>query len=131
MCSHFHLLLLTEPSLTFENLVDALKDVKDWSINTHGFPWCIDIPASKRDEIQKKYPSDLRQLQSEYIKYWLKEFPYPCWERICYALYWMEEYDVLESIQNKYFIGMYTYSTVKRLRSISIMYIQCASKHSR
>ena len=84
--------------------MEALKDVKNWSIDTNGFPWCIDIPASKREEMENKYP-DLFQRQSAYIKYWLDTFPYPCWERICYALYWQKEYDVLERIQNKYFIG--------------------------
>ena len=102
----FSFFFLADPFLTYENLMEALKDVKDWSINAHGFPWCIDIPASKRNEIQNKYPDDLPRRQSEFIKYWLETFPYPCWERICYALYWQEEYDVLESIQNKYFVGM-------------------------
>ena len=96
-----------DPSVTHENLMSVLKDVKDWSSDTHGFPWCIDIPTSERKRIENMHKhSDSFQLKSAFIEHWLKTFPYPCWERICYALYWQHEYDVLEKVQAKYFVGM-------------------------
>ena len=101
-CSTFFSQL--DSSLTVENVVNALKDVEDWS--STGLPWHIDIPKSKIEEVENMYPDDLELRKKAFIQYWLKEFPYPCWERICYALFWLEEYDVLQRVQEKYFIGI-------------------------
>ena len=96
--------LIIDPSLTMDNLMSVLKDVKNWSSEIHGLPWCLDIPPSKRIELENMYP-DLSQRKPAILQYWLDTFPYPCWERICYALYWQKEYEVLQRVQENFFVG--------------------------
>ena len=86
--------------------MSVLKDVKNWSSETHGLPWCLDIPPAKRVKLENMYP-DLSQRKPAILQYWLDKFPYPCWERICYALYWQKEYEVLERVQENFFVGRY------------------------
>ena len=96
---------LLEPSLTFENVLNVLAEVKDpkkWK--SHEIPDCLHIPRSKVKEIKQLYPN-LSQRQSALAQFWMNSHPAPSWELICYALYFTEEYEVLESTQNKYLKG--------------------------
>ena len=91
-----------EPSLTATNLCSLLAHVKDWS--SGGLPLYLQIPSSKVKEIEQLYP-DLYQRRSAIMQYFLDGHPAPSWELVCLALYWKEEYEVLENVQNKYFKG--------------------------
>ena len=91
-----------EPSLTLETLSNTLVDVKDWS--TAGLPLPLYIPDSKVEELEKVYP-ELSQRKPALLKIFLDEHPCPSWEIVCWALYNIEEYEVLEMVQNKYFKG--------------------------
>ena len=93
---------LLEPTLTLETLSDMLTDVKDWS--SDGLLGGLGIPHSKVEELEKSYP-DLTQRKPAIIKFFLDEHPSPSWELVCYALYCVEEYEMLEMVQNKYFKG--------------------------
>ena len=92
-----------ESTLTLENLINVLADVKDWSII--GLPRWLGIPDSKVNELQKTYP-DVTQRQSAIIQLFLEKHPAPSWEIICYGLYLEVEYEALEVLQNKYFKGI-------------------------
>ena len=92
-----------ESTLTLENLINVLADVKDWSAD--GLPWLLRIPRSKVNELEKTYP-DLTQRQSAIIQLFLEKHPAPSWELICYGLYLEGEYEALEVVQNKYFKGI-------------------------
>ena len=92
-----------ESTLTLENLINVLADVKDWSAN--GLPWLLRIPRSKVNELERTYP-DLTQRQSAIIQLFLEKHPAPSWELICYGLYLEGEYEALEVVQNKYFKGI-------------------------
>ena len=95
VCAAFF--ILSEPSLTLENVLNALAQVKDLGR-------VLLIPYSKVEEMKQLYP-DLSQWQSALIQFWLDGHPAPSWELICFGLYWEKEYKVLENIQNKYLKG--------------------------
>ena len=92
-----------ESTLTLENLINVLADVKDWG--GLGLPFYLDIPDSKVKELEKTYP-DLTQRQSAIIQLFLEKHPAPRWEIICHGLYEEREYEALEVVQNKYFKGI-------------------------
>ena len=96
---------LLEPSLTFENVLNVLAEVKDskkWEYDK--IPGSLQIPQSKVEEIKQLYP-DLSQQQSALAQFWMNSHPAPSWEVICYALYLNGEYEALESVQSKYLKG--------------------------
>ena len=95
------LYIIIEPSLTVENLC-VLVDVKDWS--TNGLPWRLDIPDSKVNELERSHPH-LAQRKPAIIREFIDNHPAPSWEWICHALYWQEEYNILERVQSRYFKG--------------------------
>ena len=95
VCAAFFILL--EPSLTLENVLNALAEVENLSE-------VLAIPRSKVEEMKQLYP-DISQRQPALIQFWLSGHPAPSWELICYQLYWIEEYEVLENVQNKYLKG--------------------------
>ena len=92
-----------ESTLTLENLINVLADVKDWS--DYGLPQWLRIPVSTVEELEKTYP-DLTQRQSAIIQLFLEKHPAPSWEIICSGLYGEGEYEALEVVQNKYFKGI-------------------------
>ena len=92
-----------ESTLTLENLIIVLADVKDWSDDR--LPCGLRIPYSKVKELEKTYP-DLTQRQSAIIQLFLEKHPAPSWEIICFGLYVLREYKALEVVQNKYFKGI-------------------------
>ena len=94
-----------ESSLTTTNLCSLLGSVKDWGTGINGLPPYLCIPGSKVAEMTQIY-RDLSQRQSALIQFWLDTHPAPSWELVCYALYMVEEYEVLENVQNKYFKGI-------------------------
>ena len=100
----FYCMSLIEPSLTANNLLSALSQVKDWSVS--GLPRVLRIPRSKVVEMEQLYP-DLSQRQLPLIQFWLDSHPAPSWERVCWALYGVGEYKLIENLQNKYFKGSY------------------------
>ena len=89
--------ILLEPSLTLENIINALAQVKD-------LDEVLYIPDSKVEEMEQLYP-DLTQRQSALVQFWLDWYPAPSWELICLGLYAEKEYEVLEHVQNKYLKG--------------------------
>ena len=89
--------ILLEPSLTLENILNALAHVKDLSR-------VLLIPDSEVEEMEQLYP-DLSQRQSALIQNFLDGHPAPSWELMCYMLYVEGEYEVLENVQNKYLKG--------------------------
>ena len=95
-------IVIPQPSLTVDNLCDVLVDVKDW--RTGGLPWKLDIPDSKIEELERSHP-DLSQRKPAIIREFIDNHPAPSWERVCFALYSEEEYDILERVQNRYFKG--------------------------
>ena len=92
-----------ESTVTATNLCTLLGGVKDWG--TYGLPWRLQIPQSKMEEMEQLYP-DLYQQQSALIQFWLDTHPAPSWELVCWALYGLGEYEVLENVQSKYFKGI-------------------------
>ena len=101
--------LSLESTLTLENLINVLADVKNW--NAYGLPMYLRIPKSKVIELEKTYP-DLIQRQSVIIQLFLEKHPAPSWEIVCFGLYLEEEYEALEMVQNKYFKGIYSIKCV-------------------
>ena len=96
---------LLEPSLTFENVLNVLAEVKDPRKWKYGdIPMNLQIPQSKVFEMEQLYP-DLSKRQSALVQFWMNSHPVPSWELICYALYAAREYEVLESAQNRYLKG--------------------------
>ena len=89
--------ILLEPSLTLENILNALAKVKNLS-------GVLVLPSSKVKEMEQLYP-DLSQRWSALIQFWLDRHPAPSWEVVCYLLYGMGEYEVLENVQTKYLKG--------------------------
>ena len=100
-----------EPSLTATNLCSLLGSVKDWGTSINGLPRYLRIPDSKVAEMERLY-RDLSQQQSALIQFWLDTYPAPSWELVCYALYLVGEYEVLENVQNKYFKGILYMCTI-------------------
>ena len=92
-----------ESTLTLENIINVLADVKDLSFGI--LPLLLRIPDSKVKELEKTYP-DLTQRQSAIIQLFLEKHPAPSWELICWGLYMEGEYEALEVVQNKYFKGI-------------------------
>jgi hypothetical protein len=86
-----------EPSLTLENILSVLAQVKDLGE-------VLKIPDSKKEEMEQLYP-DLSQRQSALIQFWLDGHPAPSWELVCLGLYLEKEYEALENVQNKYLKG--------------------------
>ena len=95
---------LLEPSLTFENVLNVLAEVKDPKMWEYEIPGRLQIPWIKVRETELLYP-DLYQQQSALAQFWMNSHPAPSWELICLALYWTGEYEALESAQNKYLKG--------------------------
>ena len=89
--------ILLEPSLTLENILNALAQVKNLGD-------VLKIPDSKVKEMEQLYP-DLSQRQSALVQFWLDGHPAPSWELVCLGLYWEKEYEVLDNVQNKYLKG--------------------------
>ena len=93
-----------EPSLTVANLCSLLPLVNSKKWGTEGLPRYLQIPDSEVKEMERLFP-DLSWRQSVFIQYFLDGHPAPSWEGVCNALYRIEEYEVLENVQNKYFKG--------------------------
>ena len=76
--------------------------MKDWS--DYGLPLHLGISDSKLNKLKKTYP-DHTQCQSAIIELFLNKHPAPNWELVCCGLYQMQEYEILEVVQSKYFKG--------------------------
>ena len=98
-----HLLLL-EPTLTLSNVAEAVKLVKDSKWDISGFPFYLNIPRSKREEIHSLY-RDVSQRKRAFLKHFLEDYPCPSWKLIAYAVYRVGEFEALEVIQRDYFKG--------------------------
>ena len=64
----------------------------------------LQIPYSKRREIQQQYDSDPHRKQA-YIDYWLAHHPCPSWKVIANSVWEMDELGALEVVEKLYFKG--------------------------
>ena len=97
MYMHMH----TEPSLTLDTLssvfdgVQRLFDVGAW----------LQIPYSKREELEHQTEYDRRQLPRVYSTVFLTENPSPSWSTVAFALWADREHGALEVVQKLYLKG--------------------------
>ena len=78
-----------------ENLINILIDMKDW--NKEKLLFRLDIPHSKVNELENSFP--------DVIQLFLEKHPAACWMTVCYGLYEVAEYEILEVAQSKYYKG--------------------------
>ena len=109
-----------ESSLTATNICSVLADVKDWW-GIWGLPYYLQIPSSKVKEMEQLYP-DLSQRQSALIQLWLDQHPAPSWELVCWALYVMQEYEVLKNVQNNYLKGILQCNSIVRVPHVCTIF---------
>ena len=90
---------LTDPSLNLTNLTKLLEDVEDWD----DVGVCLGIPNSVLD-ISKQH-SSMSQRKEACLEWYLNNHPSPSWHDIAYALYALDEHEVLEVLKSQYLKG--------------------------
>ena len=65
----------------------------------------MDIPLSKRDEINRQYSGDTQRCSRACCELYLKDHPSPTWQRVAYALYRKDHVEELEVVLKKYLKG--------------------------
>ena len=78
--THTHIHTHTEPSLTLDNLTSVLDGVQ----NLDGVGAWLQIPGSKRAELQRQY--ERRKLPKAYSTYYLSKNMSPSWSVAALAL---------------------------------------------
>ena len=90
----------TDPSLTLTNLIQLLKDVKDWvSVGAD-----LNIPLSMLDSIKKQHSSK-SQCKEACWEWFLNNHPSLEWNKVADALYCNQEHELLEVLKSQYFKG--------------------------
>ena len=92
---HMH----TEPSLTLDTLSSVLDGVQ--RLNDVGH--LVQIPHSKRNELQRQYVR--RQLPRAFSTIFLTDNPSPSWSTVAHALWDAREHGALEVVQKLYLKG--------------------------
>ena len=90
----------TEPTLTLDNLTTVMDGVQD----INNFADWLQIPESKRYQIQQQYDSVPRRKRA-YMDCWLTHHPLPSWKMVSISLWDAAELGVLELVQKLYFKG--------------------------
>ena len=65
----------------------------------------MDVPRSKRDDIDRRYQSDSERLEAV-VKEWRAHHPAPSWKGLAWALYKEGELRALWRLYGKYLTGM-------------------------
>ena len=93
-----------DPTLTCNNLLQALASVHDWFSLGHGLYVSIGIglgvPLSVCDEI--RFSADYQteeEKKKAMLLYYLHTVPQPSWQTVAGALYGMEEVTALEAVK--------------------------------
>ena len=89
----------TEPTLTIENLTNAMDTVLD----VNDVAYCFDIPFSKRWEIEVTHPNvvDRRQVL---FRYYITRHPAPTWLQVADAM-WEGKDTALFKVNSLYLRG--------------------------
>ena len=95
---HMH----TEPSLTLDTLSSVLDGIQRLD-GINGVSYFLQIPDSKRDELERQY--DRRQRPRAYSTVFLTDNPSPSWSGVAYALWQAGEHGALEVVQKLYLKG--------------------------
>ena len=102
------LLILTDESLTFENLLAAFEGVTKWA----EIGYRLRVPTAKQNEIRLQYQTD-EQRKEAVLKEFLENHPAPNWKEAALALYRMRHHDLVETLYDKkYLIGMSSFSSL-------------------
>ena len=84
------------PPLTFDNVLEAVKTVRDW----RDLGSWLGLDSSKLDAIQRQHISDEACLKAVVESFLLREGVYqPSWRRLIHALYKAEESHLAEKIK--------------------------------
>ena len=65
----------------------------------------MNIPPSKRDEIESQHSGDAQRCSRACWELYLKDHPSPTWKEVAYALYKMDHLEELEVVLKKYLKG--------------------------
>ena len=98
MYMHMH----TEPSLTLDTLSSVLDGIQRLD-GINGVSYFLQIPDSKRDELERQY--DRRQRPRAYSTVFLTDHPSPSWSSVALALWEKGELRELEVVQKLYLKG--------------------------
>ena len=87
--THTSYIVIAEPTLTYENVLEVLQSVpaKKWD----DLAFALQIPISKRDQIEKQFRTP-EQRREALVTYWLQVGPNASWEMLAGALYFWEKY---------------------------------------
>jgi len=116
-----------EPTLTVSNLYDALEEVKELDKISH----YLDIPKSKKQDINSRYSSDSQRKQA-IIEEFINNHPAPSWRLVAEFLYKIDTgfnkfgkyLEALQTIKRKYLKGrkchpnmymMHTYNSALKI----------------
>ena len=83
----------TAPKLTVDGALRVVEGVQDW--NELGQR--LRIPNSRLDEISQLSPSERKKAL---VTYWMENDPFPSWRRLLWALDWIEEKAIADSIRH-------------------------------
>ena len=100
ICAHVHLPTHPEPSLTLDNLTSVLDGVVK---NMGGVAAWLQIPDSKRDELQQQY--DRQRIKRAFSAYFMSHHPAPSWLIVANALWIRDNLGALEVVQKLYLKG--------------------------
>ena len=89
--------------MTLDNLTSVLDGVQNLDDDDGGVTDWLQIPRSKRDELQGQY--ERRQLSRAYSTYYLSKHPSPSWSIAAFALWEKGEHGALEVVQKLYLKG--------------------------
>ena len=64
------------------------------------------IPNSKHREIRDQHSGESQHCSCACWEAYVKEYPFPTWQRVAYALYWTDHLEELEIAQEKYLKGV-------------------------
>ena len=75
-----------------------VKEVEDWW-EEEGLGYWLYIPRSKREEVRQKFPDEMEQ-KKLLISHWINTDPLASWRRLIWALDFMKETKMADSIRS-------------------------------
>ena len=83
----------TAPNLTVDGALRVVEGVQDWRVLGRR----LYIPESRLDKISQLGPSERKKAL---VTYWMENDPFPSWRRLLWALEWIREKAIADSIRH-------------------------------